>query len=342
MGASRSAEQREDGLNKQLQTTREQAGKTTEQLYAEARKLLESDDWEAKEEGEEKLAALDMRWTWARTRGGGNFCRLLQPKYEQWADNKGKQPPENGNYDEDDYEWRIGPLYTRNVIEDASSEHDDLLMLTGGPWWGIHMGNEWRINHLMMDGRISDLNKEVRGLGTDDTCLAFQTRRQYATKTPFKPVEKEFPEEDLRRAAKNDEAEYERLKANFLQYATIPEMDEDYTEEYEKAKSAFKKSRDLRVEERLRQQREAEQTTSSAGILLAVLEGDEPMETAAPAAPAESEEFTEEQKRLRNEKKRLKARLDKAPEDAALKKQVEDLKKKVQELPTSYPLELRR
>ena len=324
------AERREDGLNKQLQTTREQAGKTTEQLYAEARKLLESDDLEVKAKGEEKLAALDMRWTWARTRGGGNFCRLLKPEYERLANRKGKQPPENGDYDEEDYEWKIGPLYTRNVIEDASSEHDDLLMLTGGPWWGLHMGNEWRINHLMMDGRISDLNKEVRGLGTDDTCLAFQTRRQYATETPFKPVEKEFPEEDLRRAAKDDEAEYERLKANFLQYATIPEMDEDYAEEYEKAKRAFKKSRDLRVEERLRQ-RGAEQTTSSAGILLAVLEGNEPMETAAPPAPPAPPAFTEEQTKLRKEKKKLKADLAKTPEDAALKKQVEDLKKKVQE-----------
>lgn len=258
------AEQREDGLNKQLQTTREQAGKTTEQLYAEARKLLESEDWEAKAEGEEKLAALDMRWTWARTRGGGSFCHLVESDVEDWADGKGEQPDfskgtkTDAEYQAQGYVKRVGPLYKKTIVEDTSSGHDDLLMLTGGPWWGLHNGTEWRINHLMMDGRISDFNKEVRAMGTDDTCLAFQTRRLYNSKYPHKPVEKEFPKEELEAAAAKDDDEYERLKANFLRYVTIREMDADYKRQMEKEAEQFKASKDLRRGERRRQREAAE------------------------------------------------------------------------------------
>ncbi|MAX26818.1 MAG: hypothetical protein CMJ19_20185 [Phycisphaeraceae bacterium] len=254
------AGQREDGLNKQLQATREQAGKTTEQLYAEARKLYETGDDANKARAESMFAALDMRWTWARVRGGGTFHQLQQPKFGGWANSEGKQPPSDQKgkgeafLKAQGYVRREGPLYAK-VVQDPSSQHDDLLMLTGGPWWGVQNGAEWRINHLMMDGRISNLNREVRGLGTDDSCLAFQTRRLYGAKNPHKPVEKEVPEEELKRAAAEDTAEYERLKANFLRYVIVPEEDDDHQREEAAAGADFAASRRIRKTERAKQRK---------------------------------------------------------------------------------------
>ena len=212
------------------------------------------------------------------------------------------------------------------------------------------------MNHMMLDGRISNINREVRHLASDDQCLGAQTRRLYSEEagTIYKTLEKELPREELIEAAKlpkgasqeelQNSAEYQRLKKIYLSYSVLqnPADDDpkDFTEQEERANAELKKEQER-----------------GAGIV-AVLEGEEqgrteastaakPRAAAKPSAAAKSSAeakpsaaaeqpqeslLTDDQKKLRKDIKALQKQLKDRPDDDELQRQAAELKKQIKEL----------
>ena len=323
--ADRPEAERAGVLREQLDQTARERGKTYQELEDEA----------ARDPAGEAGKALQLRWMWARVRGGGCFHRVVEESRSRsfcWLETTDKKSteffdadhlwelikeahtiyakPRRPNFETDGRDWiqishprsnkkkltqvemeriraahkdpakkKEGPLYNRNAqTEDSAALQDDLLMLTDGPWWGRHQGNEWRINHMMLDGRISDINKEVRHLASDDQCLATQTRRVYSedADTIYKPLEKEVPWQELAEAANvradtREEAQqheaYQRLEAIYKRYVVLLSEGE-YEKTFKREQEELLKRIKIEDEERRKRRDAAEAGPSGTGLSL--------------------------------------------------------------------------